>query len=166
MTDNNQLDEAKIIGKRIRAKRTELEMTRAELAEASGLKVGTIERVEIGGRYPGAEHVMALAPVLGMSPNYMIFGDDSFGAADIESMRDQVMAMNVAINMLDANTVSLICRMVTALAKSRLPDGQLAIFDKMVEAAVSMTSAADRDEGITLGEFADSFNKNVNGLID
>lgn len=134
MTDNNQLDQAKIIGKRIRLKRMEIGLSRSELAEASGVKIGTIERVEIGSRYPGAEHILALCKVLDMSPNLMVLGSESF--IDSKEVLKQSYAMAFVFNMLPDDDKSVLYRMMKSLVKSTIPDRDHAAFDKMIDLSV------------------------------
>jgi len=54
MSATTEVDQAKMIGERIRRKRNELGLTREDLAKSAGLAKGTIEKVETGRQHLNA----------------------------------------------------------------------------------------------------------------
>ena len=56
-------------GNRLRAVRTEPQMTQEQLAELVGMKSQNIARLESGGRTPGWDTVLKLAEALGVTPD-------------------------------------------------------------------------------------------------
>ncbi|MEL7339109.1 MAG: helix-turn-helix transcriptional regulator [Bacteroidota bacterium] len=163
MTDNHQLDQAKIIGKRIRTKRSQLDLSRPQLAEMSGLKVGTIERVEAGSRFPGAEHVLALCKVLDMSPNFMILGTENF--ADDADLEKELYAVSVVFGMLDSEVRSVLYKMMKSLVMSKMPDDQLPIFEKILELSISSGVELGKNEDMTMGDVMNAFAKSASDVL-
>jgi transcriptional regulator with XRE-family HTH domain len=76
----------KTVGERIRTRRTELGWTQEQLAQRAGLSKGFISDVESGKRHIGADSLLALATVLGVSMDHLMKGGPSrseFGAVKI-----------------------------------------------------------------------------------
>ena len=65
----------KSIGKRIRANRTQRQMTQAELAERTGMSDVYISRIETGIRSPSLGSIMKIALVLSLSLDSLVFDD-------------------------------------------------------------------------------------------
>ncbi|HNB06110.1 MAG TPA: helix-turn-helix domain-containing protein [Thauera aminoaromatica] len=62
-------------GERIRARRTELKLTQAQLTQALGLKNRqSVNRMELGHQAVSAEQAAKLAPLLKVSPAWLLFG--------------------------------------------------------------------------------------------
>jgi transcriptional regulator with XRE-family HTH domain len=62
------------LGNRIRARRTELEWTQDELAQRAGISKGFLSDLENGKRGTGADTLLDLARVLGVSLDYLMTG--------------------------------------------------------------------------------------------
>jgi transcriptional regulator with XRE-family HTH domain len=60
----------RFIPSRLKARRTELNLTLRDLAEKAGVDYSSIGKYENGLRDPGASVAGALAGALGISPNY------------------------------------------------------------------------------------------------
>lgn len=68
----------KVFSSRLRAKRAELDLTQAALAEMSGLSSSAIVQYEDdgnAGHIPGADKVWALSEALGCTPGWLIGWD-------------------------------------------------------------------------------------------
>ena len=63
----------KTIGKRIKANRTQQQMTQAKLAEETGMSDVYISRIETGKRSPSLGSVMKIALVLELSLDNLVF---------------------------------------------------------------------------------------------
>lgn len=134
-------DDPKIVGERIRRKRKELQLSRDELAEKIGVKIGSIETIENGRRYPSISQVLLLCPIIGMSPNMLLTGNDEYDPVDygfgsndgfLDKMAKDManfLIIQSSLTSLDPGTGKLIANLVKELARSRLPDGELADFD-------------------------------------
>lgn len=62
-------------GERIRARRTELKLTQAQLTQALGLKSRqSVCNIEAGRQAVSAEQAAKLAPLLKVSPAWLLFG--------------------------------------------------------------------------------------------
>jgi len=66
--------DAKKLGKRIKLARVEMDMTQAELAEATGILQKSISRYETGQALPTLETLEKIAEVLGKSFGYFLDG--------------------------------------------------------------------------------------------
>lgn len=64
------------MGERIRTRRTELEWTQDVLAQKAGISKSFLSDVENGKRSIGAETLLDLARVLGLSLDYLMKGED------------------------------------------------------------------------------------------
>jgi transcriptional regulator with XRE-family HTH domain len=65
------------LGERIRDRRTELNWTQDVLAQKSGISKGFLSDVENGKRSIGAETLLDVARVLGLSLDYLMTGQDA-----------------------------------------------------------------------------------------
>ena len=64
------------IGKRIRARREELKLTREDVAELADLSVTFISEIESGKKNMTTNTLAKVAPALSISADYIIFGSD------------------------------------------------------------------------------------------
>ena len=64
----------KEIGKRIRTRRRELNITQEQVAERAGISTSFIGHIERGEKVASVETLAALSAALDMDLNYMIFG--------------------------------------------------------------------------------------------
>jgi len=153
MASETTVDQAKIIGERIRKGRKALGLTRDELAEATGLAKGTIERVETGRRYPEADHIIALCPILKMSPNMLLVGSDAYDPGlegmTIDNLFTDIVKMTTAMSQLDAVTRKVLMQVIFDLARSRVPDDQLEIFNRALNMPTVSLSETIEKAGVS-----------------
>lgn len=64
----------KMLGKRIKMRRRELDLTQGSLAEAANISVSFVGHIERGEKKASIETLAALSDVLDMDLNYMILG--------------------------------------------------------------------------------------------
>lgn len=63
------------VGERIKRRRAELDWTQEQLAKESGLSKGFLSDLEAGKRSVGADSLLAIANVLGVSMDYLMTGE-------------------------------------------------------------------------------------------
>ena len=80
--ENTKINAASMVGQRLHAKRTEKGLTRDQLAEATGVKVGSIETTETGRRLPNGEHIFRVCRFFEVSPNWVLTGSDEYQAEE------------------------------------------------------------------------------------
>lgn len=73
-------------GERIRAKRTDLKITQAHLAERIGTSVGYIGHLERGMRTPSLDVFVALCMELHVTPNYFLQDYIPVGPGGVEAI--------------------------------------------------------------------------------
>lgn len=70
-------DDLGTIGDKLRELREALGMSRVDLEVASGVKIGTIIKIEQNVARPRSDNVMRLADALGVTPNQLLGYEDS-----------------------------------------------------------------------------------------
>ncbi len=63
------------LGERIKQLRKQLDMSQSELADKVGISYAQIGRYETKGAQPPAETLKKIADALGISPDFLIYGD-------------------------------------------------------------------------------------------
>ena len=63
------------LSSKLRARRAELDISQAELADISGISLAAINSYENEGYVPGADKLCQLAKALGTDPNYLLSWD-------------------------------------------------------------------------------------------
>jgi transcriptional regulator with XRE-family HTH domain len=74
----HQLSEAERISERIKQARTAQELTQSGLADKAGLSRSAVVHYEQGNAVPGGLELVKLAQALGLTPNFLLSGSDSF----------------------------------------------------------------------------------------
>jgi transcriptional regulator with XRE-family HTH domain len=69
-----QKAEARLIGQRLRWAREAQDIGRPELAERLGVDITMVRNMEIGERVPSVFLAMSLCHILGISPQYLLWG--------------------------------------------------------------------------------------------
>jgi transcriptional regulator with XRE-family HTH domain len=76
---------------RLKALRTKLNLSRAELADAAGVTTGPIQNIELGLGAPGVDTVERLAIALDVSPAWLAFGEGDAAARRLRPSSDAVL---------------------------------------------------------------------------
>ena len=103
-----------IIAQRIVELREEKGWTQGELAKKVGVHFRSVGRWERGEALPGAEDVMKLAKVLGVTADYLLFENaPRDGRVDIEDV--ELLKMFEEISIMDEETVNLAKQLLDSL---------------------------------------------------
>jgi len=86
------IDPAEGVGRRLKELRRSRELTLAQLAERTGLSIGSLSQVERGLVSPTIRTVYAVSTALGVSPAWII-DPDSVKAGDIGGPHDRAGAI-------------------------------------------------------------------------
>lgn len=73
-TPASRADGHRSLAVRLKALRTKLNLSRAELADAAGVTTGPIQNIELGRGAPGVDTIERLATALNVSPAWLAFG--------------------------------------------------------------------------------------------
>jgi transcriptional regulator with XRE-family HTH domain len=95
------LDHGMALGERIKSRRLELEWTQDALAQKAGISKGFLSDVENGKRGVGADTLLDIARVLGMSLDYLMKG-----TPDERAARSEVEIPHALAELADANSLS------------------------------------------------------------
>lgn len=71
--------DAKVIGSRIRNRRTQLGLTQKELADQAGISPPAINRFEKGDKSPSIDTLVKLAKILGTSTDFLLGAESAEG---------------------------------------------------------------------------------------
>lgn len=66
-----------MIGQRIRAKRKELHLTQVDIKRQTSISNGNLSEIENGNTLPSAGALMALSQALGVTTDWILFGENS-----------------------------------------------------------------------------------------
>lgn len=87
-------DLTKVLAARLRARRRQLGLTQAALAESAGVSTELISRIERGRCLPSLTTLVACADVLDITPDHLLGYDRPHGAArDVDAIVEAVLRL-------------------------------------------------------------------------
>jgi len=160
--ENAKISTASKVGKRLSDKRKSLGLTREQLAESVGLRIGSIETTEAGRRLPTGEHILRLCEFFGVSPNWILTGADEYLAEGDRSQADlltEATQLSVALGSMAAGKRATIKQIIFDLARRDIPEDKLPVFEQLISAGqlVSDATVQDMIDGAAIGDHAEKF---------
>lgn len=82
------------IGKRIRSRRNELNITQTQIYKETGISSGNLSSIETGKILPSSSALIELSKILDCSIDWILLGDDTFFKTQFFNNREQKLLSN------------------------------------------------------------------------
>lgn len=93
-----------VIGNRIKQKRKELHLTQVDIKRETKISNGNLSEIENGNTLPSAGALMALSRILGVSTDWILFGENSISDNSVNSAISDIEYNCLSLfNQLDQN---------------------------------------------------------------
>lgn len=112
-----------LIGQRIKNRRKELNITQAQIKEATGISTGNLSEIENGHILPSSSALISLSKVLKCSVDYILFGEAQISEKpEISNIRDFDQDFLVSFNNLSEEDQEEIKLLIEIKSQSKMID--------------------------------------------